>query len=153
MNIGDKLPEILGLNEKGEQVTRESLAGKKVVLYVYPKDNTSGCTAEACSLKDHYQELSDKGYIVIGVRKDSAASHQKFIDKYSLPFPLIADVDTTLLQQLGAWGEKSMCGKKYMGALRTTYLIDENGTIEKIFTPKEIKTKIHAEQILDYLKK
>ena len=153
MNIGDKLPEILGINEKGEQVTRESLAGKKVVLYVYPKDNTSGCTAEACSLKDHYQELSDKGYIVIGVSKDSAASHQKFIDKYSLPFPLIADVDTTLLQQLGAWGEKSMCGKKYMGALRTTYLIDENGTIEKIFTPKEIKTKIHAEQILDYLKK
>ena len=153
MNIGDKLPEILGLNEKGEQVTRESLAGKKVVLYVYPKDNTSGCTAEACSLKDHYQELSDKGYIVIGVSKDSAASHQKFIDKYSLPFPLIADVDTILLQQLGAWGEKSMCGKKYMGALRTTYLIDENGTIEKIFTPKEIKTKIHAEQILDYLKK
>ena len=153
MNIGDKLPEILGLNEKGEQVTRESLAGKKVVLYVYPKDNTSGCTAEACSLKDHYQELSDKGYVMIGVSKDSAASHQKFIDKYSLPFPLIADVDTTLLQQLGAWGEKSMCGKKYMGALRTTYLIDENGTIEKIFTPKEIKTKIHAEQILDYLKK
>ena len=153
MNIGDRLPEILGLNEKGEQVTRESLAGKKVVLYVYPKDNTSGCTAEACSLKDHYQELSDKGYIVIGVSKDSAASHQKFIDKYSLPFPLIADVDTTLLQQLGAWGEKSMCGKKYMGALRTTYLIDENGTIEKIFTPKEIKTKIHAEQILDYLQK
>lgn len=153
MNIGDKLPEVLGLNEKGEQVTRESLAGKKVVLYVYPKDNTSGCTAEACSLKDHYQELSDKGYIVIGVSKDSAASHQKFIDKYTLPFPLIADVDTTLLQQLGAWGEKSMCGKKYMGALRTTYLIDENGTIEKIFTPKEIKTKIHAEQILDYLKK
>ena len=153
MNIGDRLPEILGLNGKGEQVTRESLAGKKVVLYVYPKDNTSGCTAEACSLKDHYQELSDKGYIVIGVSKDSAASHQKFIDKYSLPFPLIADVDTTLLQQLGAWGEKSMCGKKYMGALRTTYLIDENGTIEKIFTPKEIKTKIHAEQILNYLKK
>ena len=153
MNIGDKLPEILGINEKGEQVTRESLAGKKVVLYVYPKDNTSGCTAEACSLKDHYQELSDKGYVVIGVSKDSAASHQKFIDKYSLPFPLIADVDTTLLQQLGAWGEKSMCGKKYMGALRTTYLIDENGTIGKIFTPKEIKTKIHAEQILDYLKK
>lgn len=153
MNIGDKLPEVLGLNEKGEQVTRESLAGKKVVLYVYPKDNTSGCTAEACSLKDHYQELSDEGYIVIGVSKDSAASHQKFIDKYSLPFPLIADVDTTLLQQLGAWGEKSMCGKKYMGALRTTYLIDENGTIEKIFTPKEIKTKIHAEQILDYLKR
>ena len=146
MNIGDKLPDMLGLNEKGEAITRESLAGKKVVLYVYPKDNTSGCTAEACSLKDHYNELQQAGYAVIGVSKDSAASHQKFIDKYELPFPLIADVDTTLLQQLGAWGEKSMCG------LRTTYLVNEEGVIEKIFTPKEIKTKIHAEQILDYIK-
>ena len=152
MNIGDKLPDMLGLNEKGEAITRESLAGKKVVLYVYPKDNTSGCTAEACSLKDHYNELQQAGYAVIGVSKDSAASHQKFIDKYELPFPLIADVDTTLLQQLGAWGEKSMCGKKYMGALLTTYLVNEEGVIEKIFTPKEIKTKIHAEQILDYIK-
>ena len=152
MNIGDKLPDMLGLNEKGEAITRESLAGKKVVLYVYPKDNTSGCTAEACSLKDHYNELQQAGYAVIGVSKDSAASHQKFIDKYELPFPLIADVDTTLLQQLGAWGEKSMCGKKDMGALRTTYLVNEEGVIEKIFTPKEIKTKIHAEQILDYIK-
>ena len=103
MNIGDKLPDMLGLNEKGEAITRESLAGKKVVLYVYPKDNTSGCTAEACSLKDHYNELQQAGYAVIGVSKDSAASHQKFIDKYELPFPLIADVDTTLLQQLGEW--------------------------------------------------
>ena len=152
MNIGDKLPDILGLNEKGEQITRDSLAGKKVVLYVYPKDNTSGCTAEACSLKDHYDELLSKGYIVVGVSKDSATSHQKFIDKYELPFPLIADTDTTLLQQLGAWSEKSMCVKKYMGALRTTYLVNEEGIVEKIFTPKEIKTKIHAEQILDYIK-
>ena len=152
MNVGDKLPEVLGLDQNGQEITLSSLAGKKLVLYAYPKDNTSGCTAEACSLRDHYDELQQAGYVVIGVSKDSAASHQKFIDKYELPFPLIADVDTTLLQQLGAWGEKSMCGKKYMGALRTTYLVNEEGVIEKIFTPKEIKTKIHAEQILDYIK-
>ena len=97
-------------------------------------------------------ELQDAGYAVVGISKDSAASHQKFIDKYELPFPLIADTDTSLLQTLGAWGEKNMYGKKTMGTLRTTYLVNEQGVIEKIFTPKEIKTKIHAEQILDYLK-
>ena len=152
MNIGDKLPEVLGLDQNGQEITLSSLAGKKLVLYAYPKDNTSGCTAEACSLRDHYDELQQAGYVVIGVSKDSAASHQKFIDKQQLPFPLIADTETTLLQQLGAWGEKSMCGKKYMGILRTTYLVNEEGVIEKIFTPKEVKTKIHAEQILDYIK-
>lgn len=152
MNVGDKLPEVLGLDQNGQEITLSSLAGKKLVLYAYPKDNTSGCTAEACSLRDHYDELQQAGYVVIGVSKDSAASHQKFIDKQLLPFPLIADTETTLLQQLGAWGEKSMCGKKYMGILRTTYLVNEEGVIEKIFTPKEVKTKIHAEQILDYIK-
>ena len=152
MNIGDKLPEVLWLDQNGQEITLSSLAGKKLVLYAYPKDNTSGCTAEACSLRDHYDELQQAGYVVIGVSKDSAASHQKFIDKQLLPFPLIADTETTLLQQLGAWGEKSMCGKKYMGILRTTYLVNEEGVIEKIFTPKEVKTKIHAEQILDYIK-
>ena len=124
MNIGDKLPEVLGLDQNGQEITLSSLAGKKLVLYAYPKDNTSGCTAEACSLRDHYDELQQAGYVVIGVSKDSAASHQKFIDKQLLPFPLIADTETTLLQQLGAWGEKSMCGKKYMGILRTTYLVN-----------------------------
>lgn len=153
MNVGDKLPEVLGLDQNGQEITLSSLAGKKLVLYAYPKDNTSGCTAEACSLRDHYDELQQAGYVVIGVSKDSAASHQKFIDKQLLPFPLIADTETTLLQQLGAWGEKSMCGKKYMGILRTTYLVNEEGVIEKIFTPKEVKTKIHAEQILDYINK
>lgn len=152
MNVGDKLPEVLGLDQNGQEITLSSLAGKKLVLYAYPKDNTSGCTAEACSLRDHYDELQQAGYVVIGVSKDSAASHQKFIDKQQLPFPLIADTETTLLQQVGAWGEKSMCGKKFMGILRTTYLVNEQGVIEKIFTPKEIKTKIHAEQILDYIK-
>lgn len=152
MNVGDKLPEVLGLDQNGQEITLSSLAGKKLVLYAYPKDNTSGCTAEACSLRDHYDELQQAGYVVIGVSKDSAASHQKFIDKQQLPFPLIADTETTLLQQVGAWGEKSMYGKKFMGILRTTYLVNEQGVIEKIFTPKEIKTKVHAEQILDYIK-
>ena len=152
MKIGDKLPEVLGLNEKGETLTLSQFAGKKLIVYAYPKDNTSGCTAEACSLKQHYAELQDAGYAVIGISKDSAASHQKFIDKYELPFPLIADTDTSLLQTLGAWGEKNMYGKKTMGTLRTTYLVNEQGVVEKIFTPKEIKTKVHAEQSLDYLK-
>ena len=152
MNVGDKLPEVLGLDQNGQEITLSSLAGKKLVLYAYPKDNTWGCTAEACSLRDHYDELQQAGYVVIGVSKDSAASHQKFIDKQQLPFPLIADTETTLLQQVGAWGEKSMYGKKFMGILRTTYLVNEQGVIEKVFTPKEIKTKIHAEQILDYIK-
>ena len=146
------MPEVLGLDQNGQEITLSSLAGKKLVLYAYPKDNTSGCTAEACSLRDHYDELQQAGYVVIGVSKDSAASHQKFIDKQQLPFPLIADTETTLLQQVGAWGEKSMYGKKFMGILRTTYLVNEEGVIEKIFTPKEVKTKIHAEQILDYIK-
>ena len=153
MNVGDKLPEVLGLDQNGQEITLSSLAGKKLVLYAYPKDNTSGCTAEACSLRDHYDELQQAGYVVIGVSKDSAASHQKFIDKQQLPFPLIADTETTLLQQVGAWGEKSMYGKKFMGILRTTYLVNEQGVIEKVFTPKEVKTKIHAEQILDYINK
>ncbi len=151
MNIGDQLPEVLGLNEKGEEITRQDLAGKKIVLYAYPKDNTSGCTAEACSLRDNYDKLRHAGYEVIGISKDSAASHQKFIEKQELPFSLIADVDTTLLQQLGAWGEKTFCGRKCVGTLRTTFLIDEEGKVERIFSPKEIKTKIHAEQILDYI--
>lgn len=153
MNIGDKLPEVLGHDENGNEIALSQFKGKKLVVYAYPKDNTGGCTAEACSLKDHYEELQSEGYAVVGVSKDSATSHQRFKEKYELPFPLIADTDTTLLQALGAWGEKSMYGKKTMGTLRTTFLVDEEGKVEKIFTPKEIKTKEHASQILDYLKK
>lgn len=149
MKVGDKLPELLGRNEKGEEVTLTQLKGRKFILYAYPKDNTSGCTAEACSLKEHYAELQQAGYSVVGVSKDSAASHQKFIKKYELPFSLIADTDKSLLHALGAWGEKTMCGKKVEGTLRTTFLVDEEGVVEKIFTPKDIKTKIHAEQILE----
>ena len=151
MNIGDKIPEILGIDQNGNQITAAQFKGRKIVLYTYPKDNTSGCTAEACSLRDHKAQLLEKGYEVIGVSKDSAASHQKFIEKQQLNFPLIADTDTTLLQALGAWGEKTMCGRKTVGTLRTTYLVDENGVITHIFLPKQIKTKEHAEQILAIL--
>lgn len=153
MEIGDKLPEVLGVDENGKEITLSQFKGKKIIVYAYPKDNTSGCTAEACSLKERYADLQEAGYAVIGVSKDSAASHQKFIEKHELPFPLIADTDKSLLQALGAWGEKTMYGKKVEGTLRTTYLVNEDGIVEKIFTPKEIKTKIHAEQILDYIKK
>lgn len=114
--------------------------------------NTSGCTAEACSLQAHKEELSAAGYEIIGVSKDREALQKKFADAQGLTFPLIADTETTLLQQLGCWGEKVACGRRTIGILRTTYLVDEEGVITKIFTPKEIKTKIHAEQILDYIK-
>ena len=148
MNVGDKAPEVLGLNENGEQVLLSQYRGKKVVLYFYPKDSTSGCTAEACSLRDNYAALREKGYEVVGVSVDSAASHQKFIAKNELPFTLIADTDKALVEQMGVWGEKSMCGRKYMGTFRTTFILNEEGVIEKIFAPKEIKTKTHGEQIL-----
>lgn len=148
MNIGDKAPEILGVNENGEELRIRQFAGKKIILYFYPKDNTSGCTAEACSLRDNYAELKSKGYEVIGVSIDSEASHRKFIEKHNLPFSLVADTDKTLVEEMGVWGEKSMYGRKYMGTFRTTFIINENGIIENIFLPKDIKTKTHGEQIL-----
>ncbi len=153
MNVGDKAPEILGLNEKGEEVKLSQFSGKKVVLYFYPKDNTSGCTAEACSLRDQYAAWKESGVEVIGVSIDSAASHQKFIAKHELPFTLIADTEKILVEAMGVWGEKSMYGRKYMGTFRTTFIINEEGVIEHIFLPKQIKTKTHAEQIVDYLSK
>ena len=148
MNIGDKAPERLGLNEKGEEVLLSNYRGKKVVLYFYPKDNTSGCTAEACSLRDNYSALRNQGFEVIGVSVDSAASHQKFIDKHQLPFTLIADTEHELVEAMGVWGEKSMYGRKYMGTFRTTFIIDENGVVEQIYLPKQIKTSTHGEQLL-----
>lgn len=152
MNVGDKAPEVLGLNEKGEEILLSQYRGKKVVLYFYPKDNTSGCTAEACSLRDQYADLKEAGVEVIGVSVDSAASHQKFIAKHELLFTLIADTEKTLVEAMGVWGEKSMYGRKYMGTFRTTFIINEEGVIEHIFLPKQIKTKTHADQIRDYLK-
>ncbi|MCR5470914.1 MAG: thioredoxin-dependent thiol peroxidase [Prevotella sp.] len=148
MKIGDKAPEILGKDEQGREIRLSDYRGRKLVLYFYPKDNTSGCTAEACSLRDHYDELQGAGYEVVGVSKDSAASHTKFKDKHELPFPLIADINHTLLEAMGAWGEKSMYGKKIMGTIRTTFVINEEGIIEHIFSGKQVKTKAHAEQIL-----
>lgn len=148
MNVGDKAPELLGVNEKGEEIRLSNYKGKKIVLYFYPKDSTSGCTAQACNLRDNYSELRQAGYEVIGVSVDSAKSHQKFIEKNALPFTLITDTDKKLVEEFGVWGEKSMCGRKYMGTFRTTFLINEEGVIERIIGPKEVKTKEHAKQIL-----
>ncbi|HJF92891.1 MAG TPA: thioredoxin-dependent thiol peroxidase [Mediterranea massiliensis] len=148
MNVGDKAPETLGINEKGEEIRLSDYKGKKLVLYFYPKDSTSGCTAEACNLRDNYDALCQAGYEVVGVSVDSEKSHQKFIEKNSLPFPLIADTDKKLVEQFGVWGEKSMYGRKYMGTFRTTFIINEEGIVERIIGPKEIKTKDHAAQIL-----
>jgi len=148
LQVGDKAPAVLGVNQDGKELKMADFAGKKVVLYFYPKDNTPGCTAQACSLRDNYDELQKTGYEVIGVSTDSAASHQKFIAKQSLPFQLIADTDKKLSEIFGTWGEKSLYGKQYMGTFRTTFLIDETGTITRIMLPKEVNTKIHASQIL-----
>ncbi len=148
ISIGDKAPEILGKDEQGRDIRLSDYKGRKLVLYFYPKDNTSGCTAEACSLRDSYAELQGAGYEVVGVSKDSAASHQKFKEKHQLPFPLIADVDHELLEAMGAWGEKTMYGKKVMGTIRTTFIINEDGIVEQVFVGKQIKTKEHAGQIL-----
>ena len=148
LKVGDKAPDVLGTNQQGKEIKLSDFKGKKVVLYFYPKDNTSGCTAEACSLRDEYSELKKTGYDVIGVSADSELSHQKFIQKYELPFNLIADTDKKLSEHFGTWGEKSMYGRKYMGMFRTTYIVDEQGFIEKVFSPKEINTKIHALQVL-----
>ena len=152
MNIGDRIPEVLGIDQNGNEIKSSDYRGKKIVLYSYPKANTSGCTAEACSLQAHKAELEAAGYSIIGVSKDKKELQKKFADAQGLEFPLIADTDTTLLQQLGCWGEKVACGRRTIGILRTTYLVNEEGIIEKIFTPKEIKTKIHAEQILEELR-
>jgi thioredoxin-dependent peroxiredoxin len=149
MKIGDKAPDMLGKNEKGEEILLSSYRGKKVVLYFYPKDNTSGCTAEACNLRDNYKELRKQGYEIIGVSIDDEKSHQKFIAKNELPFTLIADTDKKLVEAFGVWGEKKLYGQTYMGTLRTTFIINEEGVIEKIISPKEIKVKEHAEQILE----
>ncbi len=148
MNIGDKAPEILGTDENGKTIRLSDYKGQKIALYFYPKDNTPGCTSEACSLRDGYHDLKEAGYAVIGASVDSEASHRKFIEKHQLPFPLIADTAHELAEAFGVWGEKSMYGRKYMGVFRTTFLINEEGVVEKIFTPKDIKVKEHARQIL-----
>lgn len=148
MNVGDKVPDLLGLDADGKEVRLSDYPSKKIILYFYPKDSTSGCTAEACSMRDNLDNLAKEGYQVIGVSVDSADSHKKFAAKNDLKFPLISDTDHKLVEQMGVWGEKSMYGRKYMGTFRTTFIISPDGVIEKIFLPKQIKTKTHAEQIL-----
>ena len=132
MKIGDKIPEILGINAEGAEVKASDFAGKKLAIYFYPKDNTPGCTAEACSLRDGYAELRAAGFEVIGISKDSAASHQKFAAKHELPFTLIADTDLRMNEVFGVWQLKKMCGRESMGTVRTTFLTDENGVITDI---------------------
>lgn len=148
MNIGDKAPELLGRDENGNELKISDFKGKKLVLYFYPKDSTPGCTSEACNLRDNYQRLLECGYAVVGVSVQDEKSHKRFIEKYQLPFPLIADTDHTLVEAFGVWGEKKMAGRTYMGVLRTTFVIDEEGRVAEIYGPKQIKVKEHAEQIL-----
>lgn len=143
---GKKAPDFSGINQAGETLTLNSFKGKTLILYFYPKDNTPGCTAEACNLRDNYQHLTAKGFEVVGVSPDSEKSHQGFIAKQNLPFHLIADVDKTILKAYGAWGMKKMYGKDYEGVLRKTFVIDGNGNVQKIFD--KVDTKNHTEQIL-----
>lgn len=144
---GDKAPAFTGADQNGKTVSLNDFKGKKVILYFYPKDDTPGCTAQACNLRDNHNDLLQKGFEVIGISTDSVKSHKKFEDKYSLPFPLIADEEKKIVDQYGVWGQKKMMGKSYMGTNRTTFLIDENGTIKKIITKPD--TKNQTQQVLD----
>ncbi|MED9801202.1 MAG: peroxiredoxin [Prevotella sp.] len=148
MEIGQRLPEILGKDQDGKEIRLSDFAGKKLVLYAYPKDSTPGCTSEACDLRDNYERFLTQGYAIVGVSIQDEKSHKRFIEKYQLPFPLIADTELQLVNELGIFGEKKMCGRTYMGTFRTTFITDENGIVQRIFTPKEIKVKEHARQIL-----
>lgn len=143
---GDKAPAFSGIDQDGNSIKLSDFAGKKLVLYFYPKDNTPGCTVQACNLRDNYQALLDAGYAVVGISSDSAKKHTNFIKKFELPFPLIADEDKSIHEQFGTWVEKQMYGRKYMGTARTTFVIDENGVILEIID--KVKTKEHADQIL-----
>ena len=146
LNIGDRMPDFEVVDQDGNKVSSKDLIGKRTIIYFYPKDNTSGCTAEACNLRDNHAALVARGYNVIGVSKDSAASHRKFADKYDLPFMLLSDTSTQMLQAFGAWGEKKMYGKTVMGTIRRTFIFDENGVLERII--EKVDTKNHASQIL-----
>lgn len=148
MEVGQKLPEVLGVDQDGKEWTLAELSGKKLVLYIYPRDSTPGCTNEACNLRDNYERFLSEGYAVIGVSTQDAKSHKRFIEKNSLPFPLICDTEKRLVEALGVYGEKKMYGKTVMGVFRTTFLADEHGVVTHVIGPKEIKVKEHASQIL-----
>ena len=147
LNVGDKAPDFLGVDEEGRELSLNDFSGKRLVLYFYPKDSTPGCTAEACSLRDGMDELVAAGYSVVGVSADSAASHQRFKGKQTLNFPLIADIERKLIEAYGVWGEKKMAGRTYMGIIRTTFVIAPDGTIERVI--KKVDTKNAARQILE----
>lgn len=146
LQVGDKMPEFCVVDETGKQVTDKDLRGRKTVIYFYPKDSTPGCTAEACNLRDNYHTFLAQGYQVFGVSKDSAASHVKFKAKYDLPFPLLSDPSTEMLQAFGAWGEKKLYGKTSFGTLRKTFIFDEHGILTRVVD--KVDTKNHTEQIL-----
>jgi len=147
LNIGEKAPDFTSINQDGETIKLDDFKGSKVIIYFYPKADTPGCTAESCNLRDNYDDLLDKGFKIIGVSPDKQDKQKKFADKYNLPFSLLADFELEVVKAYGAWGLKKMYGKEYEGLLRTTYVIDENGVVEKVF-PK-VKTKDHAVQILE----
>lgn len=146
LEIGTKAPAFVAADENGNEVALSDFAGKKLVLYFYPKDSTPGCTAEACDLRDNYERFISLGYEVLGVSKDSAASHRRFIEKYSLPFHLISDPDCTVLKSYEAWGKKKFMGKEVTGTLRTSYIIDEQGIIVEAIS--KVDTKNHSAQLL-----
>ncbi len=146
LKVGDKAPAINAKDQNGNEITLAQFKGKKVVLYFYPKDSTPGCTKEACNFRDNYKALQKKGYEVVGVSADSEKSHLKFIEKYELPFPLIADTDQKVVNDYGVWGLKKFMGREYMGINRTTFLIDEKGKIEKLI--EKVDTENSTEQIL-----
>lgn len=146
LSIGSKLPAFSGIDQNGEELHASSFTGKRLVIYFYPKDNTPGCTAQACSLRDDYALLLENNIAVIGISADSVSSHKKFVDKFSLPFPLIADTDKVLLNLFGVWGEKKFMGKTYDGIHRTTFLFDESGTLISVIDKPN--TKQHASEVL-----
>lgn len=146
LNTGEKAPQFSGKDQNGNTVSLANFRGKKLVLYFYPKDDTPGCTKQACNLRDNYSLLQKNGFAVVGISADDAASHQQFREKYQLPFPLLSDPKLKIIEQFGVWGEKNLYGKKFMGLHRTTFVINENGTIVQIF--RKPKTAAHAEEII-----
>ena len=146
LKVNDKAPNFVGLDQQGKTIQTADFAGKKYAVYFYPKDNTPGCTVQACNLRDNYDVLSTAGISIIGVSMDTEVSHQKFISKFELPFPLIADTDKKVIEAFQVWGPKKFMGKEYDGIHRTTFIIDEKGIIEEVIS--DVKTKVHANQIL-----